>query len=137
MRAGDVPVVTALCGELGYPTTPEEIVARFEDLSGRPEDALFVAEVSGTVVGWLHVGVVRALTHAPEARVHGLVVASGERGRGTGRRLLERAESWTAARGLPRIRLTSRVSREDAHRFYERCGYSRTKTSLVFEKPLS
>jgi ribosomal protein S18 acetylase RimI-like enzyme len=137
MRPGDLPAVAGLCAELGYPTSSAEVAARFEDLAGRLEEALFVAETPGaSVIGFVHVGIVRALTHAPEARIHGLVVASGERGRGTGRLLLGRAESWSVSRGLPRVRLTSRVIREDAHRFYERAGYGRTKTSHVFEKEL-
>jgi GNAT superfamily N-acetyltransferase len=136
MMADDIGAVARLCGELGYPASAGDVAVRLEDLAGRADEALFVAEAGGAVIGWIHVGVVHALTHSPEARVHGLVVASGERGRGTGRALLARAESWSAAHGLSRVRLTSRISREDAHGFYVRCGYRLSKTSHVFERNL-
>jgi hypothetical protein len=38
---------------------------------------------------------------------------------------------------LPLLRVTSRSTREGAHRFYLREGFVHTKTSLVFEKVLS
>jgi hypothetical protein len=34
------------------------------------------------------------------------------------------------------LRVRSQIIREDAHRFYLREGYSKVKTSVVFEKPL-
>jgi GNAT superfamily N-acetyltransferase len=37
--------------------------------------------------------------------------------------LLERAEALAREQGCYRIQLTSRVVREDAHRFYEAHGY--------------
>ena len=137
MRPTDVESVAGLCAELGYRAGTAEVASRIEDLAGCPEEAVFVAELAGTVVGWVHVGVVRALTHAPEARVHGLVVEQARRGGGIGRLLLRRAEAWSAERGLSRVRLTSRIAREDAHRFYERSGYVRSKTQHVFQRDLA
>jgi hypothetical protein len=34
------------------------------------------------------------------------------------------------------MQVRSRMSRERAHRFYEREGYEQVKTSVVFRKPL-
>jgi ribosomal protein S18 acetylase RimI-like enzyme len=137
MRSEDLPRVARLCGELGYPVGEGELASRFEDMAGSGGEALFVAEASGRVVGWIHVGEVRGLLHEPEARVHGLVVDQDERGRGIGRLLLRQAEAWSVERGLLRVRLNSRVTREEAHRFYEGCGYERTKTQHVFARDLS
>ena len=137
MRSEDLPRVARLCAELGYPVDEGDLVFRFDSLTRSGSEALFVAEVSGRVAGWIHVGEVRALTHDPEARVHGLVVDRNDRGHGIGRLLLRRAEAWSEERGLPRVRLNSRVTREEAHRFYERCGYERTKTQHVFARDLS
>ena len=69
--------------------------------------------------------------------IGGLVVSDRVRSRGIGRRLCERAEEWTRDQGLETLRVTSRSTREDAHRFYLRDGYREVKTSLVFEKPLT
>jgi hypothetical protein len=46
-------------------------------------------------------------------------------------------EEWSRVKGLAVVRVTSRSTREAAHRFYLREGYRQTKTSAVFEKVLS
>jgi GNAT superfamily N-acetyltransferase len=68
--------------------------------------------------------------------IGGLVVKDGVRGGGIGRRLCEEVERWSGDKGVEMVRVTSRSSREEAHRFYLRDGYRHTKTSLVFEKKL-
>ncbi len=52
------------------------------------------------------------------------VVASAA-GRGIGRRLLEAAETWGAARDIARIELVVMADNERAIRLYERCGFER------------
>jgi GNAT superfamily N-acetyltransferase len=66
-----------------------------------------------------------------------LVVADGSRNRGVGRDLLVAAEQWASDRGCERLMVATRITREDAHRFYRREGYELDKTSHIFEKPLT
>ena len=55
---------------------------------------------------------------------------------GVGKDLLEAAERWAREHGCRTMTVRSRITRERAHRFYEREGYRRVKTSHVFGKPL-
>jgi GNAT superfamily N-acetyltransferase len=129
--------VARLSAELGYPAVAKEIASRFAGLSGRPAGAVFVAETShGEVIGWIHVSEDATLTDGPIAEIRGLVVDSRTRGRGVGRALVDAAENWAGSRGYPRVRVRSRVVREDAHRFYASAGYSIAKTQHVFDKLL-
>jgi GNAT superfamily N-acetyltransferase len=66
----------------------------------------------------------------------GLVVDESVRSRGIGARLLERGEAWAQERGCRTMLVGTRITRERAHRFYERQGYDLLKTSHFFEKPL-
>jgi GNAT superfamily N-acetyltransferase len=50
------------------------------------------------------------------------VVKSGERSRGYGGELFDWLVDYAKANGCRQVRLVSRVSRVDAHRFYERKG---------------
>ena len=68
--------------------------------------------------------------------IGGLVVKDGVRGRGVGKRLCAEVEAWSRNKGLTVVRVTSRSTREGAHRFYLREGYRQTKISAVFEKVL-
>jgi GNAT superfamily N-acetyltransferase len=54
-----------------------------------------------------------------------------------GKRLCAEVEAWSRGKGVAVVRVTSRMTREGAHRFYLRKGYRQTKTSAVFEKVLS
>jgi GNAT superfamily N-acetyltransferase len=143
----DADAVASLSIQLGYEVTSDEIRERIAGLSSRQSSqAVFVACLRSTtpdsssdeaqVVGWIEVAVTLHLQSPPFVLIGGLVVRDGIRGLGIGRRLCEEAERWTRERGIPLIRVTSRTTRADAHRFYLRDGYKETKTSKVFEKTL-
>jgi GNAT superfamily N-acetyltransferase len=135
IEPGDAEAVAELTRQLGYDRSAAEIRAWIRDAAARnSERAAFVACVDGKVAGWIEVSIERRLQSAPFAMIGGLVVRAGERGRGIGRQLCQRVEAWTWERGLATVRVTSRSTREDAHRFYLRDGYEQVKTSLVFEK---
>lgn len=138
VEAADAASVAELSGQLGYPATTEEIGDRITWLRRCSEtQAAFVACVDSKVVGWIESVVERHLQSPPFALITGLVVRDGVRGRGVGKKLCEEVERWSREKGLGIVRVTSRSSREDAHRFYLRDGYRQIKTSAVFEKILS
>jgi GNAT superfamily N-acetyltransferase len=134
--AVDAAALATLLGELGYPSTEAEARQRVEQLSGRGDHAVYVAVIDGAVVGWIHVFVLPSMEHPPRAVIAGLVVSELYRGRGIGERLVIEAEEWSLLHGCHHVRLRSNVVRKEAHRFYERLGYSVTKTSLTFDKVL-
>lgn len=136
MESGDAEVVAALTGQLGYERTPEDITLWIEGAAGADGQVALVACVDGNVVGWIEVSIERRLQSAAFALIGGLVVADGTRNRGIGRLLCQAAEEWARGRGVGKMRVTSRSTRADAHRFYLRDGYAAVKTSMVFEKDL-
>jgi GNAT superfamily N-acetyltransferase len=135
LGAGDVQAIVELIAQLGYERTGEEVRRWIASVEGCPETQMaIVACVGDEVAGWIEVSIQSRLQSGPFALIGGLVVRDGRRGQGIGGRLCEQAERWARERGVNKIRVTSRSSREDAHRFYAREGYRQTKTSVVFEK---
>jgi predicted N-acetyltransferase YhbS len=135
MRDDDAVAVSLLTTELGYSRSAEEVAAWIARLSRENADQIaFVACVGEDVVGWIEVSIERRLQSAPFGMIGGLVVSDCVRSRGIGGLLCRRAEEWVREQGLDTVRVTSRSTREDAHRFYLRDGYREVKTSLVFEK---
>lgn len=133
----DIAVLARLAGELGYPSTPEQIRERLTNIMAAPHQATFVAVINGnTVIGWIHLSEARSLDTEPRAEITGLVVDSDFRSGGAGRLLVERGEEWTRQRGLAAIGVRSNIIRERAHAFYERLGYAVTKTQKVFRKTI-
>lgn len=136
IHSGDADAVAELVTQLGYERTAEQVRYWVEALGSRPEQATFVAELNGEVVGWIDVSLAWHLQSDVFGLIGGLVIRDGVRGEGIGRRLCARAEEWSRGQGAKKIRVTSRSTREDAHRFYLRDGYQQTKISMVFEKTL-
>ncbi len=135
-RIEDAEELARLAGELGYPCGVAVMEERLR--ASRPEEeAWLVAEgADGRPLGLLHVARFRCPMQGTYARVGALVVDARHRGAGLGRALLGRAERWARARGLARIGLESRTTRERAHAFYRGLGYRDVKAQLVFEKDL-
>jgi predicted N-acetyltransferase YhbS len=138
IRRDDAAVVAELSGQLGYEASTPEIAERIERLlSCAEEQVAFVACVDAEVVGWIEASIVHHLQSAAHTLIGGLVVRDGVRGLGVGKRLCAEVETWSRAQGIAVVRVTSRSTREGAHRFYLREGYRQTKTSAVFEKVLA
>jgi GNAT superfamily N-acetyltransferase len=132
----DAEAAARLSGELGYPASAEVIEQRINQLADLPHHAVYVACIGSSVVGWIDLAIVNHLQSDPYAEIGGLVVAETTRSNGIGGVLLCFAEDWARARGVRRVVVRSRVTRERAHAFYERAGFARVKTSAVFEKPV-
>jgi len=138
IAAEDAVAVAELSRQLGYERTPAQIVGWIAGLAGREhEQQAFVACSGDELVGWIEVAVQRHLQSDEFALIGGLVVKEGERGAGVGSKLCRHAERWMAEKGVRLMRVTSRSTRERAHRFYLRDGYRQIKMSCVFEKPLA
>jgi GNAT superfamily N-acetyltransferase len=134
----DAAAVAELTVQLGYEASEAELKERIAALLLNAQNQIaLVACVGGDVVGWIEASIVRRLQSEPHTLIGGLVVKDGMRGLGVGKRLCAEVEAWTKNKGLMALRVTSRSTREGAHRFYLREGYRQTKISAVFEKVLS
>ena len=137
MTAADAPHIADLSTQLGYPSTAMETAERLAMLEERTDQhAALVADDDGRAVGWAHVELVTSLLSGLKANIGGLVIDEAHRSSGIGAALLGAAEAWARERGADTMVVRSRVTRERAHRFYEREGYALAKTSHVFEKRL-
>jgi GNAT superfamily N-acetyltransferase len=136
IRPEDAEVAARLSTELGYPVDAPAVLARMQQMAGDRNRAVLVACLDGEVVGWIDLSVEYHLQSEPAALIGGLVVSEAVRGRGIGRQLCVAAENWARGVGIARLRVRSNAVRERAHAFYLRDGYTRVKTSAVFEKRL-
>lgn len=132
----DAQPAAQLSDELGYPVSLESMQKRIHAIQNLPDHVVYVASIREAVIGWIDVGIVQHLQSEPYGEIGGFVVSHAHRSRGIGQKLLAQAEYWIAAKGIPQVVVRSRITRESAHRFYLREGYSRMKTSAVFSKEL-
>lgn len=137
MLPTDAVAVARLSEELGYIATPDLMQRRIDSLQGSTNRTAYVACRGDEVVGWIDLTATNHLASEPRVEIGGLIVSSSFRSCGIGRLLIACAERWAEERGLKMILVRSRDSREAAHRFYQREGFVRTKTSAVFSKNLA
>ncbi len=137
MRPTDATGVAELATQLGYPSTADDIVHRLTELDAHPRAVALVAvDVADEPLGWIQVECTPSLAVGDTALIGGLVVDEAHRSGRIGTALLEAGESWAREHGAQAMTVSSRIARERAHRFYEREGYERLKTSHIFVKPL-
>ncbi|MFK4069493.1 GNAT family N-acetyltransferase [Streptomyces sp. NPDC029674] len=101
-------------------------ITAFERLVSDPNQHLVVAEREGRVVGTLQLTIIPGLSRKGSTRsiIEGVRVHADERGSGLGTRFIEWAVEESRRQGCQLVQLTSDATRTDAHRFYERLGFS-------------
>lgn len=97
---------------------------------------LFVARESGRIVGMATL-VTAPLITGWHGSIDDVVVDQSTRGRGIARLLLEAIIDESEQRGLSKLDLTSRPSRESALRLYESVGFVRRQTNVLRFAPRS
>lgn len=137
-REDDAGRLAVLSTQLGYPSSEEDVLRRFNQIKRFSRHAFYVAETAkGLVVGWLYAYVVVEPESDMRAEIGGLVVDESWRGSGAGKLLMGQAELWARETGCRSVSLYSNSARRGAHEFYKDIGYTHYKTSLRFRKALS
>lgn len=130
-RAEDVPLIVAMLADdvvaaARQGTFGDEHRAAFDVIDADPNNELIVAELDGEVVGTMQLTYIPGISRrgALRMQIEAVRVASGLRGQGLGRKMMEWALDRGRARGCALVQLTTDKSRKDAHRFYDSLGFT-------------
>lgn len=96
---------------------------------------VFVAEVTGRVVGFAAAGTRTHWAGDTDAYIGELVVAAEHTGRGIGRALMAAVEDWARECGYTRITLETGALNQGGRAFYSQLGY--TEEEVVLTRPLN
>lgn len=140
--ADDVPEVVALLTDdvLGAAREGREArayLAAFGRMLAEGNNHLIVGEDMGRVIATYQITYITGLSlkATRRAQVESVRVAADLRGRGIGAALMRDAETRAREAGCSLIQLTTNRSRQDAHRFYERLGF--TPSHIGYKRDLS
>lgn len=97
-------------------------------------DRIFVAEMDGAIVGYIHASDYETLYTPHMKNILSLVVSPDHRRQGVGTALLSAVERWASVGGVIRIRMTLGEERTDAHAFYRSNGYQSVRREINFKK---
>lgn len=123
-------------GELGYSTKRDEMEKRMSVIFENPSYHTYVCDRDGALVGMIgFIHCYRYENNDSYIRINAFVVESDSRGGGIGKELLRFAENWAKENGATMVTLNSgnRIERNNAHAFYERCGFEGIATGFYKE----
>lgn len=133
----DAPQLAPLAGQLGYPSTADQVATRLREILQHTDHIIFVAERNGSgLAGYIEAFPFRTIGSNPRIEIGSLVVDESCRSQGVGHLLMDRAEEWARSHGFKEAGLRSNVIRDRAHCFYENLGYRVNKTQKSFRKQL-
>ncbi len=121
--------------DLGDECDAELVKTRLENLDSNNE-CVFVADVNGNVVGYVHIIKFNTLYYKSMANIQGMVVSKEYQRKGYGKELMNAAENWARERNIEMVRLNSGFVRPEAHEFYHAIGYCNEKEQIRFMKQL-
>ncbi|MFD4602924.1 GNAT family N-acetyltransferase [Streptomyces sp. NPDC058464] len=139
--ADDIPAIVGMLADdpLGAQReSPDDLapyLSALERLSADPNQQLVVAVREGRIVGTLQLTVIPGLSRRGATRsiIEGVRIHADERGSGLGTRFIEWAIDESRRQGCQLVQLTSDTSRIDAHRFYERLGFTASHVGFKLE----
>ncbi|MFG2936385.1 GNAT family N-acetyltransferase [Streptomyces sp. NPDC048282] len=139
--AEDIPAIVGMLADdpLGARReSPDDLapyLSALERLSADPHQRLVVAVREGRVVGTLQLSIIPGLSRRGATRsiIEAVRIHADERGGGLGTRFIEWAIDESRREGCQLVQLTSDQSRTDAHRFYERLGFTASHVGFKLE----
>ena len=114
---------------------PQSYLDAFALIDQDPRTELIVAELRGQIVGTLQMTFIQGLSFqgAKVAQVESVRISENLRGKGLGQIMMKWAFERARKAGCFRIQLSTNKIRKDAHRFYERLGFSASHLGMKLE----
>jgi GNAT superfamily N-acetyltransferase len=115
-------------GDSADPADLPLYMVAFERIEASPNDALYVAELNGEIVGTFQVTFTTTMTGRGSLlmRLEAVHTREDLRGRGIGEAMVRHAIKLARDGGASKMVLSSNKKRARAHSFYERLGFERS-----------
>jgi GNAT superfamily N-acetyltransferase len=133
MRPEDAGTIAMLSNQLGYQLSPQETEDQIAAVLSDKDHCAFVALAEDGILGWIHGFKAIRIETKPFIEIGGLVVDENLRGKGIGRKLVDRIQEWCVEKDINKLRVRCQTKRAGAHIFYSRLGFRETKEQKVFE----
>lgn len=136
----DIPRLVALIGELfvletAFAVEPVRQEKGLRALLASPTAHILAAEANDQVVGMCTVQLtVSTAEGGPSGLIEDVVVDRAWRGKGIGRALLDRAETWARSQGASRVQLLADQRNTPALEFYAARGWALTPMVCLNKK---
>ena len=127
------PDVSRLSKQLGYQSFS---IRNRQSNSGNSmasaDNCAFVALSDEKIIGWIHGFKTVRIETTSFVEIGGLVVDENYRGKGVGKKLVDRIKQWSVEQQVRSLRVRCNTKRAEAHQFYLTLGFSEMKEQKVF-----
>jgi ribosomal protein S18 acetylase RimI-like enzyme len=114
--------------------TEENLLNVFEQMKDHSFYLNLVAEIDGTIAGFISVVFYKTLFHkGGTALINELIISRSYRGKGIGRLLIERVKEEAVNRGMDELEVGTEKTNEAAQAFYKKCGFDEEFVLLGME----
>lgn len=138
LQTSDLPAYFQLRTAL-WPGSGADFELEVEQILSDPDLHSFVAEIEGTLVGFIEVSLrayAEGCNSSPVGYLEGWYVAPQHRQGGIGRRLVEAAEGWARAKGCSEMASDTELHNTPSQQAHARLGYSEVERIVCFRKSL-
>ena len=107
----------------------------FNKMKQYPDYNIYVAEIDGNIVGTFALAIMDNLAHmgCKSGLIEDVVVSISHQGKGIGKQMMRFAVEQCKEKSCYKVSLSSNISRDNAHRFYENIGYKKHGYSFLME----
>jgi len=98
----------------------------FERMQHQKGNDIYVAQLNGAIIGCMQLTLIAGLSRKGMTRlqIETVRVAKNMRSKGIGKQMMKFAIDFAKSSGCGLVQLTTDISRADAHRFYDRLGFT-------------
>ncbi len=128
----DAEEVSSLSQQLGYQLSPSETAGQIKEVIVSSDNCAFVALSNGKIIGWIHGFKTVRIETKSFVEIGGLVVDENYRGKGVGKKLIDRIKQWCVEQEVCSLRVRCNTKRKEAHQFYLTLGFSEMKEQKIF-----
>ena len=140
-KESDLPAIVKLAIELVESMESKKginlhrILRNSQDFLKDTNSYILIAEVSGTLIGFINFTTRRTLLHTGlSGLIDELVVSKNHRGKGIGKQLIYSAIEKCKHLGCCEVEVTTEFANTNAREFYKSCGFE--ERGVIFEKNL-
>ena len=130
----DAAEIARLSTQLGYPVEASAMAARLVRWLPDADHFIRVIADGPRLLGWITAERRLSLESGDSIEITGLVVDRTIHRGGVGSTLVAAVADWARSQGDAHLIVRSNVARVESHPFYERLGFTRTKSQHVYRR---
>lgn len=136
----NIEIVVHMANKLWPSSDFQELRSEFIDILSSEEDLVYLYEIEGKYIGFIHVSLrndyVEGCSSSPTGYIEGIYVEEGYRLQGVANKLVHTGESWARSKGCKEMGSDVELNNKVSEIFHNKIGYIEANRVICFIKSL-